>query len=255
MEESNVLLEVKNRFVSRLRSWCEKEGCSFENLDDEVVASRPLSSQEAIGNPERDDFPLLRGKEVLMQAVYKGSAGQAFTSASGRFTGSLTNILEMPLNNAFEQALLISTINAVLRSLDIVKGTVHCKDQGPFECASCLRDWLRDEDVKSVGLVGMQPALLEALVETLGPENVMVSDLKDAGQIKCGLKVLDGMDSKPMFESCQLILVTGTCLANGTIDSLLKLIEEQRRRAIFYGTTIAGAAYLMGWERWCVSSA
>ena len=59
----------------------------LNELNDEVVVSSPLSSREAIGELDRDDFPLLRGKEVLMQAAYRGAAGQAFTSASGSLNG------------------------------------------------------------------------------------------------------------------------------------------------------------------------
>ena len=33
-----------------------------------TINSRALKSEEAIGKPDRDDFPLLRGKEVLLQA-------------------------------------------------------------------------------------------------------------------------------------------------------------------------------------------
>jgi len=39
----------------------------------------------------------------------------------------------------------------------------------------------------------LQPALLEALVQALGPERVMVSDLAEAGSVRCNLRVLDGM--------------------------------------------------------------
>ncbi|MGD8388921.1 MAG: hypothetical protein PVG49_17375, partial [Desulfobacteraceae bacterium] len=42
------------------------------------VEARPLSTEEAIGNPEGDDFPLQQGKERLMQADLDGALGQAF---------------------------------------------------------------------------------------------------------------------------------------------------------------------------------
>ena len=45
----------------------------------------------------------------------------------------------------------------------------------------------------------MQPALLEALVETLGSDNVMVSDLAEAGNVHCDVMVLDGMDPSEML--------------------------------------------------------
>jgi hypothetical protein len=88
MNECDILEEAKRRFVVGLDLWC-KERNDRNELNDEVVVGSPLSSREAIGELDRDDFPLLRGKEVLMQAVYRGSAGQAFTSVSGSFKGTL----------------------------------------------------------------------------------------------------------------------------------------------------------------------
>jgi len=249
------LLELaRARLIDELDRWCEKNGVSREELDDRVVATRPLSAIEAIGSPERDDFPLLRGKEVLMEAAYRGSLGQAFTSASGNFSGTLEEVLNLPLKSGFERAVLVSTINAVLRNLGLVEGTVHCKDKGPSDCAAALGRWLKEEGADRVGLVGMQPALLSALVDALGPENVMVSDLVCAGEVRLGVKVLDGMSAEALFERCPLVMITGTTLANGTIDGLLEMADRFGSRVVFYGTTIAGAAYLLGLERWCACS-
>ena len=253
MNECDILEEAKRRFVVRLDLWC-KERNDRNELNDEVVVGSPLSSREAIGELDRDDFPLLRGKEVLMQAVYRGSAGQAFTSVSGCFKGTLGDVLELPLTGSFRRAVLISTMNAVLRNLGLIEKTVHCKDDGPKRCAASMAEWITEQGSGMVGLVGMQPALLDALVQTLGPERVMVSDLAEAGSVHCGVKVLDGMDSSEMFERCQLILMTGSTLANGTINGLMENAKRHKRRVVFYGTTIAGTAYLMGWERWCACS-
>jgi hypothetical protein len=46
-----------------------------------------------------------------------------------------------------------------------------------------------------------------------------------------------------------LLAVTGTTLVNGTIGSFLK-----EKPLLFYGTTIAGAAHVMEWERFCARS-
>ena len=59
----------------------------------EVVSARSLTPQEVIGKPERNDFPLLKGKEVMLQAGFKGSLGQAFTDMPGNYSGSLQEIL------------------------------------------------------------------------------------------------------------------------------------------------------------------
>jgi uncharacterized protein (DUF4213/DUF364 family) len=253
MEKLDLLAEAKRRFISVLESHSLGGGESID-LKEEVVVSGPLSSKEALGETERDDFPLLRGKEVLMQAVYRGAAGQAFTSSSGSFRGSIEDVLEMPLYESFGRAVLIATMNAVLRSLGLIENTVHCKDEGPRRCAFCLSEWIREQGSDMVGLIGMQPALLEALVGALGQDKVMVSDLAEAGSVRFGLKVMDGLECSEIFEKCHLILITGSALANGTIDDLIEKAEKGRNRVVFFGSTVAGAAYLMGWERWCPCS-
>ena len=252
MEKRNLLLEAKGRFMKMLST--QSDVCSPVDLRDELVISRPLSVSEAIGDTGRDDFPLIRGKEVLMQAAYRGSFGQAFTAAKGGFRGSLGEVLEMPLQGPFERAVLIAAMNATLRYLGKIEGTVHCRDDGPKRCKASIAEWIADQGAEKVGLVGLQPALLEALVQTLGPERVMVSDLAEAGAVRCNVKVLDGMQAGQMFESCSLILMTGSTFANGTIDDLMAQARSHNCRTVFFGCTASAVAYLLDLERWCPCS-
>jgi hypothetical protein len=46
---------------------------------------------------------------------------------------------------------------------------------------------------------------------------------------------------------CDLILATGSTISNGTIKNFLR----PDKPCLFYGTTLSGAAYLMGWNRYC----
>ncbi|VVB69974.1 Putative heavy-metal chelation [uncultured archaeon] len=251
MVKMDLLQDAKRRFIAQLKA------CYGENdpdLKSEVVVTRALSTKEAIGDPGRDDFPLLRGKEILMQASFKGASGQAFSADAGNFQGSLDAVLALPLQSIFERALLVASMNSVLRYLNLVGGTVHCRNVGPKECSLLLEHYLREQKVMRVGLVGLQPALLEAMVKALGPERVMVSDLAEAGKERYGVKILDGMDSEKMFEDCQLVFVTGSTLVNGTIDGLMENAQKHGTRMVFYGSTIAGAAILLGLERWCPCS-
>ena len=69
----------------------------------------------------------------------------------------------------------------------------------------------------------------------LNPENI--------GKEKYGVLVEDaGLKTQELIEWCDLLLVTGSTLANGTIDHFLGL----DKKVIFYGTTIAGAAKVLG---------
>ena len=237
MTGGELLEETKRRFIQLLKF--QGDEVYRRELQSEVVVSRPLSVAEAIGDPGRDDFPIIRGREVLMQATFKGVAGQAFTAASGDFRGTLGDVLALPLDENFERAVFIATMNAALRYLGKIEKTVHCQ---------------RDQEWVMVGLVGLQPSILEALVKAFGRERVMVSDLAEAGSECCGVKVLDGLNSGEIFEQCQIILITGSTIVNGTIDDLLDRAAEHKRRVVLFGVTIAGAAYLMGLESWCACS-
>lgn len=72
----------------------------------------------------------------------------------------------------------------------------------------------------------------------LDPENI--------GQKKQGV-LIEGPDATDdAIDWCDLLLITGTTVANGSIELFLN-----RKPILFYGTTIAGAAELMGWDRFC----
>ena len=142
--------EIKDRF--------EKIVAEHNLLDETVtIRAKPLTPEEAIGNPESEDFPILKGHERLMQAEFKGSFGQAFTDMHGDFEGTLQDVLYMELNNNFRRAIFISTLNAVMRNLGLIEGSVHCKDHGPEECGLDLVEFLEGCKISRIALVGFQP--------------------------------------------------------------------------------------------------
>lgn len=221
-------------------------------LDEKIcVTARTLSTEEAIGNPEGDDFPLLRGKERLMEAEFKGYKGQAFTDRFGSFETDLREITEMDLNNNFRRALFVSTLNAVQRSLGCTDRTVHCKDEGPALCAPRLADYIQDRyGFPKIGLIGFQPAMIKILADSF-EMRIVDLDTDNIGTEKCGITV-EGPDmTADVIDNADLLVVTGSTIVNDTIGNFL--LEE--KPAIFFGTTVAAAADLMGWERFCCQSA
>jgi hypothetical protein len=77
------------------------------------VTARVLSSMEAIGAPPRDDFALVRGKEKIIEANFKGFKGQAFSAAGVAFAGKLREIIRLPLKHIPERAMFFAALNAV----------------------------------------------------------------------------------------------------------------------------------------------
>ncbi len=210
------------------------------------VRAHVLSTEEAIGDPEGDDFPLQKGKERLMQAELDGAMGQAFTDQYGDFQGALREIMDMPLENNFRRAVFTATLNAALRAAGMAWRTVHCRDQGPGLCASELAGFISNRyGTVRIAQVGFQPKMVEALGASF-PLRVLDLDPDNIGEKKYGIEI-EGPEARGRVMGwAELLLVTGTTLVNETIDDFLG-----ETPVLFYGTTIAGAAALMGWDRFC----
>jgi len=236
---NNIYEEVKEKLFRICRSQ------NLLNIPVRVKA-RPLTTKEAIGNPEADDFPLQKGKERLMQAEFSGSLGQAFTDQYGDFQGSLEDVLEEDLKNNFRRAVFVSTMNAVLRYLGRIENTIHCRDQEPSECAEELVFYIkRKYGQGKIALVGFQPRMVESLASQFSLR-VLDLDPTNIGLEKFQVTIEGPDKTGEAVDWANLLLVTGTTLVNGTIGDFLG-----KKPCIFYGTTIAGAAHLMNWERFC----
>ncbi|MCG7849311.1 MAG: hypothetical protein MIO93_09055 [ANME-2 cluster archaeon] len=223
------------------------------NLLDETVriSAKTLTPEEAIGNPESDDFPILKGHERMMQAEFRGSFGQAFTDMYGDFEGTLQDVLYMELNNNFRRAIFIATLNAVMRNLGLIEGSVHCKDHGPEECGLDLVEFLEGCKISRIALVGFQPVHARCCS---GCYELKILDLdkENIGKEKFGVVMLDGdKNAKEVLKWCDLALVTGTTVVNGTIGPIL---EMAGKKVVFYGISIAGVAQLFNFNRFCPRS-
>ncbi|MDP8266916.1 MAG: DUF364 domain-containing protein [Candidatus Aceula meridiana] len=213
--------------------------------------ARVLSAQEAIGNPEVYDFPLLKGKECIVEANFRGCLGHAFTDMYGGFEGMLREVFEMPGNNNYRRALQVAAINAVCRFLGEAKDTVHCRDEEPKECAKESVLWMKKEypRVKKIAIVGFQPAFVDYFSKKYDLK-VLDLDSDNIGKELYGQTILDGeKDFSEAIAWADLVLATGSTLVNGSIDKVLCLAKSNP--VVFYGVTIAGVSWLMNLRRLC----
>jgi uncharacterized protein (DUF4213/DUF364 family) len=214
------------------------------------VSCRALSAQEAIGNTLRKDYPLLNGKDVMVQAEIHGGIGQVFTQSPVEFRGTVEEILKLDIvNNAYDRTIFIASLNAVMQKYRQVNCTVHCKGNQPEKCAQAIGDWIEAKyGHPKIAQIGFQPAMLANLSQRF---DVRVLDINPntVGTVQSGIKVLDGVRDyqQTVVEWADIVLCTGSTLSNGTIVNFLDLDKD----VYFYGTTIAGAAELMGLKRLC----
>lgn len=211
-----------------------------------VIKAAPLSPEEAIGNPEDRDYPLVMGKERLMQAELKGSLGQAFTDMYGNFSSRLADIVEMDLTNNFRRAIFISSLNAVMRYLGLITKSIHCRNEEPRECSHELVKYIeKNYGHPKIAFIGFQPRMVEALSKRFELK-VTDMDINNIGAEKFGVKIHDPEKTQEHLDWCDMVLATGTTVVNGTIDQF-----RVSKPVIFYGITISGVAKLLGLNDFC----
>ena len=222
-----------------------------------TVLAKPLTPEEAIGTPTRRDYPILVGKERVIEASVLGARGQAFTDVPSDFTGQLRDVLELPLTTNRNRAVFLATMNAVMRFLSQVDGVLHCKNNEPEICATEIASAARQKKARSVGLVGLNPSIAEALVREFGADRVRITDLnpQNIGTQKFGVTLWDGRtQTQELIHCSDLVIVTGTTLVNGTFDEILRLARLEKKSLVVFGITGAAVCRLMNLERWCMQA-
>lgn len=228
----------------------------FDNLiaekniqnDDISIYIKTLSTKQAIGEPIRQDYPLLNGKEVLLEANYKNSLGQAFTSARSSGVLKLNDISKLRIGvDEYDTAIFIATLNAIMLHFNLINNTVHCKNEEPEMCAGQIAKYFDKYKDKKILLIGYQPAMIEHIkkagfnlrVLDLNPENI--------GSTRYDVKIEDGKNFEEAIIWSDVILCTGSTIINSSIKNFLNL----EKTVYFYGTTISGPALILGLNRLC----
>ncbi len=224
-----------------LRKEIQEHSLSGQNIS---VRCKALSATEAIGKPEHDDYPIIKGKEIMVEAVFKGAKGQAFTDEFENADYLVDDLLRIKLSSNKRRSVFISGLNAVFRYLNLCDKTIHCKDSEPKECANNLSEVIGPRN--NIFLVGYQPRFLEMLASRY---NIRVVDLDrdNIGSDFFGVSIEPPEMTPDAIQWCDMIFATGSTVVNGTISNLL----DQDKPVLFYGVTISAAAKILNLETYC----
>lgn len=219
------------------------------------VLVKTLTPEEAIGEPGRRDFPIILGKERVIEADVLGARAHVFTDSPGEFMGDLKAVLNLPLTSNRERSIYVATLNAVFKYLNLIEKTIHCRDEDPERCGKEIASQLLERYGKAkVGFIGLNPALAENLIETFGVENVRITDLnkQNIHSFKHGVKIWDGNEmTEELIKQSDVVLITGTTFVNGTFDHIMLCVQNFGKDYLIYGVTGAVICKLMGLNRIC----
>jgi hypothetical protein len=248
----NERIPVLEQTRTRFQEIVEKHGLLGANVE---VLAKPLTPEEAIGTPGRRDYPIITGKERILEATFLDSKGHAFTDAAREFTGTVAEVVDLELTSNQNRAIFVATLNALLRHLGLAEKTVHCKDDDPEECGAHIAKHLREKYGEVVvGLIGLNPAIADHLVRVFGTDGVLISDLyrENIGKERFGVEVWDGARRTPdIVNQSDVVLFSGTTLQNATFDDIWNRVQAQGKHGIVFGVTAAGTCALTGIERMC----
>lgn len=230
--------------------------CAEHNIDPTLpITVRCLTPDEAIGAEASSEFVIKKGKERVIEAEFDGAAGQAFTDHPGDWRGSLEELMQLDLTETGQRAIFTAGLNAVLRRLDRATGTIHCLNDEPSRCGEEFTNLLYERfGIADYGLIGLQPAILEAMGDGFGTARLRVLDLNEdhIGQERFGVTIWDGeKDLLRLIDWCEVGVATGSSVVNGSINDLLKQFDAAGKPLVFFGNTISGVAALLDLPRLC----
>ena len=215
-----------------------------------ILKSRGLSPEEAIGTTKRRDYPILAGKEIMLQAQFGHALGQAFTDAPSDFSGTLDEVLALDTeNDAHSRGLLVATLNAVMRFTGDIDHTVHCRNDELELCAEKHAANIRERfGAPRITLAGYQPALTARLSQEF---SLRVLDMNPqfVGSVRSGITVEHGEENyhDAVLDWSDIVLCTGSTLCNGTFVNFVDLGKP----VVFFGISGAAASRLFGLDRFC----
>ena len=189
------------------------------------------------------------GHEVKLTAEYEGALGECWTSSPADFTGTLGEVLALDIENKpAERSIYLAVLNAVMNKYEMADDCLSCNDSDKERCAAqILQRYKRNNGKVNFLLVGYQPQMAKALA-THFPLRVLDLDPENIGKEAHGVTIEDGAAAyADASRWADVILCTGSALANGTIFDYIKLPKD----VSFYGTTIAAAARILDIRRVC----
>ena len=235
----------KNNLFDILIADFEKKVAAHHLINESInITCKALSAKQAIGTPDHDDYPIIRGKEVMIEADFAGAKGQAFTDEFESKSYTIKELLSMSFDSNRKRASFVAGLNAVYRYLGLTDKTVHCRDNEPLDCAKTLPNIFPKNS--KILLIGHQPRFLETLAALYQLRAIDLNE-ENIGKSFSNISIEDESKTQEAIDWCDTIFATGSTLVNNTISTFL----NSGKPAVFYGVSISAPAKILGLNIFC----
>lgn len=235
---SNLIKKFQN-LISDKKLFNEEVFISWKKIPDNKSVSRFC---------EKRIITTTVGEKILVEADFDGYKGEAVTDMPVSYCGRLRDILLLNTNSNRNRAILISALNAAMSYLYNDLKTIHCKKSANSQCAAMICEYLNNIGCKKVFLIGTEPTIQEILRQYF--EVLFLYDKDERYTMKYNTHMLN----ENFYKKADAVIASGSSIVNGSIVDIIANSKKYNKKLYFYGTTIAGAANLLGLNRFCYKS-
>ncbi len=203
-------------------------------------------------NLPNEEYPIVRGKEVIMECKFRNSKAHVFTSMPYEGKVSVDEVINSRLSSIPERSAFYCALNAIMRYFGLIKGTIHCRGKIPEICGKDLLQEILSfyGDVPTL-LIGYQPGFVKTLAHNLSTLYVTDMDPRNIGKKVGKVVVRDHTLNEELIKSVDLVISTGSSLINSTFWNVFDWVNKYRKEFIVYGVTVAGVAEILKLRRHC----
>ncbi len=230
---------------------------SYPGKSKDSIQSKELSLELKVVPPKwfnlpSKEYPIVRGKEVIMECKFRNSKAHVFTSMPYEGTVSVGEVLNSRLNTIPKRSIFYCALNSIMRYFGLIKGTIHCRGKTPEICGKeLLQVILSFYGNAPTLLIGYQPGFVEALAHGLNMLYITDMDPENIGKRVGKVVIQDHKLNEELIRSADLVISTGSSLINSTFWNILDWVIKYRKKFIVYGVTIAGVAEILKLRRHC----
>lgn len=233
------ILELHQEFVNRFVSFP-----GVRDLLSETVRVVADPEPETTLLPDKEPPSLINRPEYRVTAYFHDHKGEAYTECPRDFTGTLEQLLSLPMNDQGIDARFVAAVNAVLCFLTGSPGSFPDDPNAHKIYAERICSYVKEHyGTSRIVLIGYDGYLVKQFMDEGLDFWTLDRDPNHITKNRFHHIVVNSgyYNRESSFAWGRIFLVTGSTLCNGTIIQYLNSGKE----LLFYGITCAGAASLL----------